>query len=166
MGRALLYPGVLGLSTSGGANRCRSHEACAAPMLGVQEKLFTFEPEQMNRPPEAIAAFVERVIRHSKYYEGPDSRTEPRYAVRLRVAAVPVDEDLQKIGEPFVAVSRDISGSGIALYHTRDISERFLALELSAPAGDKTYVLLEVLRCRTVGLFYEIAGKFISKIDK
>lgn len=84
--------------------------------------------------------------------------------MRMPVAAVPVDDDLQRIGEPFVAVSRDLSGKGIAIYHTRRISQRYLALELSTPSDEKLHVLLQVLRCRPVGLFYEIAGNFVSKI--
>lgn len=138
------------------------HARCGAAEL--REHLFAFGPQSLARPPQAIAAFVERLIRHSKYYDGPDSRSEPRYAVRMPVAAVPVDDDLQKIGEPFVAVSRDLSGRGIAIYHTRRISQRYLALELSTPSEEKLHVLLQVLRCRPVGLFYEIAGKFVSKI--
>jgi hypothetical protein len=140
------------------------HAHCGAAEL--REHLFAFGPQSLTRPPQAIAAFVERLIRHAKYYDGPDSRSEPRYAVRMPVAAVPVDDDLQRIGEPFVAVSRDLSGKGIAIYHTRRISQRYLALELSTPSDEKLHVLLQVLRCRPVGLFYEIAGNFVSKIAR
>lgn len=132
--------------------------------LTVPEGLFSLELETLARPPKAIADFVERAIRNSKYYDGPDIRSERRYAVSLRVAAAPVDEQLNKIGEEFIAMSRDISSSGIAIYHTRDVSDRFLALELTAASGEKMRVLLQVLRCRPAGLFYEIAGKFVSRI--
>jgi hypothetical protein len=44
------------------------------------------------------------------------------------------------------------------------VAERFLALELATPSGEKMRVLMQVLRCRPVGLFYEIGGEFISKI--
>ena len=132
--------------------------------LTVPEGLFSLERETLARPPKAIADFVERAIRNSKYYDGPDIRSERRYAVSLRVAAAPVDEQLNKIGEEFIAMSRDISSSGIAIYHTRGVSDRFLALELTAASGEKMRVLLQVLRCRPAGLFYEIAGKFVSRI--
>ncbi|HUY93322.1 MAG TPA: hypothetical protein VMV10_31635 [Pirellulales bacterium] len=132
--------------------------------LTVPQGFFSLDPESLARPPQAVADFVERAVRNSKYYDGPDVRSERRHAVSLRVAAVPVNERLNKIGEGFIAASRDISSGGIAIYHTRGTSERFLALELSAPSGEKMHVLLEVLRCRPVGLFYEIAGRFVSKI--
>lgn len=142
-----------------------NNDAKEAPCFtsACREQLFRFGSDGLARPPQAVAAFVERAIRNSKYYDGPDSRAEPRYPVQLRVAAVPVDENLERIGEPFMAVSRDISGGGIAIYHTRGVTEKLLALELSTPAGEKTHVVMEILRCRPVGLFYEIAGKFVSK---
>lgn len=132
--------------------------------LTVPESLFSFEADSLARPPKAIADFVARAVRNSKFYDGPDIRSERRFPVSLRVAAVPVDERLNKIGEEFIAASRDISSSGIAIYHTRGVSDRFLALELTAASGEKMHVLLQVLRCRPVGLFYEIAGKFVSKM--
>ena len=134
--------------------------------LTFSEGLFSLEPKSLAAPPKAIADFVERAVRNSKYYDGPEVRSERRYAVSMRVAAVPVDEHLNKIGEGFIAASRDISSRGIAIYHTRRTTDRFLALELSGASGENMHVLLAVLRCRPVGLFYEIAGKFVSKIAR
>lgn len=132
--------------------------------LTVPQGFFSLGPENLAPPPQAVANFIERAVRNSKYYDGPDIRSERRRAVSLRVAAVPVDEHLNKIGEGFIAATRDISSGGIAIYHTRGTSDRYLALELSAPSGEKLHLLLEVLRCRPAGLFYEIAGRFVSKI--
>ncbi|HEV3344335.1 MAG TPA: PilZ domain-containing protein, partial [Pirellulales bacterium] len=127
--------------------------------------LFDFEPEQLLRPPAAIEMFVRRVVRGADYYDGPEQRTERRYVVSLPVAAVPVDESLKKSGEVFIAFTRDISSGGIAMYHTRRVSEKFLAVEIKANCGEKMRVLVEVLRCSPVGLFYEIAGKFTSRLN-
>lgn len=126
--------------------------------------LFETDSHVLLRPPEAIAAFVQRMARNAQYYEGPEQRTERRYLLSLPIAAVAVDSSLQRIGEPFIAVSRDISSGGIAMYHTRTVKEKLLALEMTAPAGDKLRVLMEVLRCHPSGLFYEIAGRFVSKL--
>jgi hypothetical protein len=110
--------------------------------------------------------FVRRIVREAKYYEGPDSRCEPRYAISIPVAAVPVDESLHKAGDVFIALTRDLSSGGIAMYHTRRISEKFLAVEINAPTGERLRLLVEVLRCSPVGLFYEIAGKFVSRLNE
>lgn len=124
-----------------------------------------FETEKLLRPPAAIATFVRRIVRGAEYYAGPEQRREPRYVVSLPVAAVPVDESLKKAGDAFIALTRDISSSGIAMYHTRRVSEKFLALEIKSSSGEKLRVLAEVLRCNPSGLFYEIAAKFVSRLD-
>ncbi|HWB07697.1 MAG TPA: PilZ domain-containing protein [Pirellulales bacterium] len=128
------------------------------------DTLFDFEPEQLLRPPAAIEMFVRRIVRGAKYYVGPEQRTEPRYAVSLAVAAVPVDQSLKKAGDVFIAFTRDISSSGMAMYHTRRVSEKYLAVEIKSACGEKMRVLVEVLRCYPSGLFYEIAGKFVSRL--
>jgi hypothetical protein len=128
------------------------------------ETLFDFEPEQLLRPPAAIEMFVRRIVRGADYYDGPEQRTERRYVLSLPVAAVPVNESLKKVGDVFIAFTRDISSGGIAMYHTRRVSEKFLAVEIKSTCGEKMRVLVEVLRCSPVGLFYEIAGKFASRL--
>ena len=129
------------------------------------ETLFEFQAEQLLRPPAAIEMFVRRVVRGAEFYVGPEQRTEPRYVVSLPVTAVPVNESLKKAGDVFVAFTRDISSGGIAMYHTRRVSEKFLAVEIKSNCGEKMRVLVQVLRCSPVGLFYEIAGKFVSRLE-
>lgn len=127
--------------------------------------LFDFNIQSLVRPPEMIACFVQRMVRNAQYYAGPEQRTERRYAVSVPVSAIPVDDSFQKTGEPFMALTRDISTKGMSMYHTRRVSEKFLALELTDPANNRLRVVLEVLRCRPDGLFYEIAGRFATKIS-
>ncbi len=133
--------------------------------LAALDAVSNFEMEQLLRPPVAIAVFVRRLVRAAEYYVGPEQRHEPRYAVSVPVAAVPVDHELKKAGDVFIACTRDISASGIAMYHTRRVSEKYLALEIKSDSGERLRVLAEVLRCSPVGLFYQIAGKFVSRFD-
>ncbi len=79
------------------------------------------------------------------------------------VVAVPID-DLEKPGEAFAAITRDISSQGISIYHTRPIHEPYLAIQLGRRGRGTAPVLVEVVRCRPVGpFFYEIGGTFISQ---
>ena len=133
-------------------------------VLATLDSVFECDPEQLLRPPAAIAMFVRRVVKGAEYYVGPEQRTEPRYRVSLPVAAVPIDESMKKTGDVFIAFTRDISSGGIAMYHTRRVSDKYLAVEIRSNSGENLRVLVEVLRCSPVGLFYEIAGKFISKL--
>ena len=84
----------------------------------------------------------------------------------VEVWVQPVDSGFEPLGEPFTAVSRDISSSGIGLMHTRAIREKYLWLRLETRGGVKMNVVAEVLRCRPLGMFYEIGAKFVAKLDE
>ena len=132
--------------------------------LPAHDSLFHCDAASLLHPPEAIAQFVQRMIRNAKYYEGPERRLERRYALAIPMAVVPLDNAFQRAGDMFVAVSRDISTRSAAMFHTRKVTTRHLAVELTVPCGEKLRVVLEVLRCRPVGMFYQIAGQFVSRL--
>ena len=63
-----------------------------------------------------------------------------------------------------MALSRDISTGGMSLIHTEEVQDKLLVVELPITPGQKTQVVLEVLRCRSIGQFYEVGGRFVSKL--
>lgn len=91
-----------------------------------------------------------------------DRRTQKRFAVTIRATAVPVDERVSPLDEAFTAMTLNISQSGLALLHTRAVNHRYLLVELDDP--QKTQVLLEVIRSRHVGRFYDVAGRFVMRL--
>jgi hypothetical protein len=135
-----------------------------ATTFPTPETLFDRNVDDLLHPPEAIAKFVERMIRNAQYYSGPERREERRYALAIPMSAVPLDATYQRAGDLFVAVSRDISTRSAALFHSRRVYTPHLAVELTAPGGEKLRVVLKVLRCRPVGMFYQIAGPFVSRL--
>jgi hypothetical protein len=127
--------------------------------------LLHFNPATLIHPQEELVAFVQRVIAHTATLPGIERRTEPRRPVVLPAPAQAIDEHLRPRGEPFVAITRDLSTRGIAIYHVRPVAAgSLLALELEVAPGDTMQVVLEVLRCRPAGEFYEIAGTFLTKV--
>lgn len=126
--------------------------------------LFAFHPRRLSSPEELIA-FVERLIQEGERDVAHDQRSEPRFRVALRVAALPIDEHLRPSGEGFYAVTRDISTRGIALFHATAVRTPYLALEFQDPVTDlPLQAVLEVRRCRPLGPFHEIAGPFVTKL--
>ena len=61
-----------------------------------------------------------------------------------------------------MAVTRDISSSGISLVSTRAANSPFLAVELSASYDETIQIVMRVIRCRPLRCFYEIAGPFFT----
>jgi len=122
----------------------------ATPMTGVQL-------------PERVVSFIRRVIRGEKFYAGPERRKSLRYPITMPVRVTPLDDNQQPLNESFVAVTRDISVTGLCFYHTYPVKQRFLQMELTSPSREQCTVLLETARCRQAGPFFEIGGKFLGE---
>jgi hypothetical protein len=123
-------------------------------------------PEQPSKelsPPPRVVSFVRRVIRGEKFYGGPERRVNLRYPLTMPVKVTPLNNDQMPSGtEPFLAVTRDISVGGLCLYYIHEVKEKYLQLELSSPNHDHLDVVIEVVRCRQAGPFWEIAGPFVG----
>src|SRR5690242_6314169 len=87
-----------------------------------------FDRKSVSPPADEMVRFVESLIANAKPYAGAEQRSERRRSVMLEVLAIPVDQKLGRCGEPFMALTRDISGSGICLYHTARPGSDFLAI--------------------------------------
>ena len=120
-----------------------------------------FDKNRLRHPPKAIAGYIAKML--SGEYLGPERRGAKRHHVVASVPVMPVAEDLSPAGEAFMAMTRDISTTGIALISARAVNSQLLVVELPPVLGKQMQVLIRVSRCRAVGRFYEIAGTFDSK---
>ena len=129
---------------------------------------FQFDDNNLVHPSEEMAAFVDHLIRRlieeGLYYDGPDRRSEKRHVVAIPVRAMPLDGNLRPIGTGFIATARDISRRGIAVIHNEVLTCPLLAVELADFDGRQIQAAVEVLRCRPVGPYFEIAGTFVTKV--
>jgi len=124
-------------------------------MDAISEEL-TAASGHSPRQPESLG-FVHDVLRHAR----SDRRALPRCPVSIPVKATPLNDQQQPAGEMFTAVTRDISLQGICIHHVRPVECRYLQLSLG-DVGDNQLTVMEVLRCRAVGSFFEIAGRFVG----
>jgi PilZ domain len=115
-----------------------------------------------SAPPERVANFIRRVIRGEKFYPGAERRNSLRYPITMPVKSTPLDERQRPTEESFLGVTRDISIGGLCMYHLNAVSARFLQLELTSHSDEQLHVVLEVVRCRQTGPFFEIAGRFVG----
>jgi len=117
---------------------------------------------QLSLPAEDVSRLVQDLVTKQQKYQGDERRSATRYPLACPVVAVPID-DHEHPGEPFAAITRDISSRGISIYHTRPVHEPYLAIQWTIEEGERLRVLVEVVRCRPVGpFFYEIGGSFIT----
>jgi len=117
-----------------------------------------FDECELSPPPTAVVEFA------STLAESSDRRIAERRALVKTVPVVPVDADFSPIGEPFMAVSRNVSVGGIAILHVVPIAQELLAVRLTKRENETMELVVKVTRTRTVGEFYEISGRFIAKL--
>ena len=106
---------------------------------------------------------------------GPEPLSEKRrwrrYPLVAKVVAVPLDDEFEPIGPPFVAFSRNISFvtttqdmvvGGLSLIYNQPVSSENLFVEVERHDGPTLRAIVKVLRNRPVSPFFEIAGRFIN----
>jgi hypothetical protein len=119
------------------------------PDLTLAEPLdFDFDAAQFGPAPAEMQEFVRQVIDQAPD-SGVQQRGRSRYQIAIEVPAIESDEDLRPLGEPFIAMSRDISTGGRCLVHTHRVaSDRWLirldhlnSLQNDSPADTATMFL-------------------------
>jgi hypothetical protein len=121
-----------------------------------------FERDSLTHPPAEIADYVTRLVAVDR--KGVEKRSAHRFPLATAVPVMPIDDRLRPVGRPFMALTRNISTCGIALVHTRPVTTKYLVVELTSAADERLQVLLEVLRCRPLGPYCDIAGEFVAKV--
>lgn len=97
--------------------------------------------------------------------ERPNARKHARHAIVAPVTVLALSSDLRVIGEPLGAIAVNVSAGGLAIIHSRPIEEPYFAVDFSRGGAALTPVVLKKLRSREVGDAFEIAGKFVSRIE-
>jgi hypothetical protein len=111
----------------------------------------------------AIAEFILGLVASVQTYNGVERRADPRFPISIPVKVTPYNTQGNRSREKFVAVTRDMSASGIAFLHTAPVEEDFWLLEFGHPQTEGVRLALQVLYRRPVGPLWEIAGRFVTE---
>jgi len=113
---------------------------------------------------EEVIAFAQELLNDIQVDYLAELRAEARCPVCTSIEATPYDSQGQRAGEPFTAVTKDVSACGISFTHNTAILERYLLLRFPRSNQFKSrWIVLEVIRRRQVGPLWEIAGRFIAE---
>ena len=115
---------------------------------------------------DVIAAFMQEVIVQYHSFGGQFRRLEPRESVAIPVRVCPLSEDLKLDGETFLAVTRDVSCSGIGFFHTRAIDSPFVQVVISSPeTSSEMNLLARVEHCTPCGGFVIIGCRIVGSAE-
>lgn len=121
------------------------------------------EPMPANNSSVATYLWGEQLADELTYFEY-EARAHPRTKLTVEVVARASNGKGNVFGTTFNVITTDISPGGIGFLHTTAVPDKFLAIELGAKHR-RAFVLVEVVRCRSVGNLYEIGAKFIRLLD-
>jgi hypothetical protein len=134
--------------------------------MTVAEPLdFDFEKARAAPAPVELQKFVHQLTDQTAY-SGTDKRGRTRYRIAIEVPAIELDDELRPMGEPFIAMSRDISTSGICLVHTQRVTAAQLLIRLDNLNGMRVQVVVEISRRRKLKHFYEMSGNFVLRCNE
>ena len=123
--------------------------------------------DSMRLPENLLGYFtqdIERLTEKRIYDPNIDKRCEERYHVTVPLTVTPLTPDLNPHGKCLTGVTCDISGLGISFFARTEIDSGLVSLEMRSLNGRLLLrAVMETLRCRPIGDYYMIAGKFISK---
>jgi len=121
-----------------------------------------FDRESLVLPPKAVIDFLLKLDQAGDFTS--ERRESERRAAVMEVAVVPVDFELKQSGESFLAISKNISATGMSLIHTRSITSGSVVVELLNRDESTLQLLAYVVRCQAVHRFYEIGLRFVTRL--
>jgi hypothetical protein len=121
-----------------------------------------FDRNTLVLPPKAVVDFLLKLDRTAERTH--ERRDSVRRVAVLEVAVIPVDFELKQCGESFLAISKDISSSGMSLIHTRAVASGSVVVELMNRDENTLQLLAYVVRCQAIHRFYEIGLRFVTRL--
>jgi len=114
-----------------------------------------------ERSPDAIASFFQDIILEYHNFRRLVRRSEPREPAAIPVQIVRLDEALEPVGEPFYAVTRDISLGGAGIFHHCPVDAHHVLLEFDSPFTDERLRLIaKVEHCTPCGKYFVLGCRF------
>jgi len=134
------------MTGKGALPRARTSESAAIAKLGT--------------PPAEMVEFVQDLIRHD---DQAGHRRIARDRLVFEAVAIPLDDQLRPIGEPFVTLARNVSLAGASLVHDAPIEASFLKVSLDVVNLGATMVAKVRRNHGAKQKYFEVDCEFVSR---
>lgn len=119
---------------------------------------------KLASPPHSLVErFKQASSRRTIEYE---RRGFARFPVEATALVRPIDTNFRPAGPAFQAVVVDLSASGLRLRHTSYVGSPLIAVQLSLLQNGVVTFAMSVLRSQPHGDHFEVAGRFIAKLER
>jgi hypothetical protein len=118
--------------------------------------------DDVERSAVRIGCFVDTLASLVPFRETEERREVSRHTVSIPVTIQPLDETLEPQGEPFFAMTSEISAHGLSMLISHGPIEKYLLVTLKIPKGTKISVLLEVEHTQDESVGTMVGGRFVT----
>lgn len=101
----------------------------------------------------------------NRQFMGTNTRHEERAIVTASVTVIPLSADFRIAARAERALTMNVSSGGAALLHGRNVPQPFLAVDFNPSGVNLLPVILQKTRVRQMAASYEIAGRFVCRIN-
>ena len=120
-----------------------------------------FDRNAVSDPPRSLVAFVTKLL--AEDYKGPQRQAFKRFPLFCRSLRSRLMISSNRGAWPLRRLRETFPRRDFALFSTQAASSKFLAVELTPNSGQDIQVVLQVLRCKLIGRFYEIVGHLVAR---
>ena len=124
---------------------------------------FTSDPN-FEKYRSQLNVFVDRLVDEDARLDG-ERRSDKRIKVVQPVVVDLLAENGRPEGPSVQAVTWNVSAAGIGILHSRAINHKFVKVQLTLSENKILCMLTQVIRCRPLGLYYDIGGRFITRMS-
>jgi len=115
----------------------------------------------LHTPPSDMVEFVQNLIRDDDRVS--QRRDFARHPLVFEAVTVPLDEELQPAGPPFITLARNVSLAGASLVHSEPIHAAFLRVSLDV-VNLGALMVAKVRRSQQVKQqYFEVDCDFVSR---
>jgi len=130
-------------------------------MTRASEKNEPVSLAELRTPPSDMVEFVKNLIRDEARVS--QKREFARHPLVYEAMTIPLDEELQPAGPPFITLARNVSLAGASLVHNEPIHASFLRVSLEVVNLGATMVA-KVRRYQQVKQqYFEVDCEFVSR---
>ena len=111
--------------------------------------------------PEVIFETINWALDRAQSHNFADRRISERTTVHLPVVIQPIDSNCHPVGEPFEAITRDVSVGGMGFVTTAELTCEQILVRFTSDDKSTTLVL-DVHYCNQIGPFFFVGASFCA----
>ena len=115
----------------------------------------------LHTPPAEMVEFVNNLIRDEDRVR--QRRDFAQHPLVYEAMTIPLDEDLQPAGQPFITLARNVSLAGASLIHSEPIHAAFLRVSLEVVNLGATMVAKVRRYQQLEQQYFEVDCEFVSR---